>query len=76
MASRLEGRQVSVSSLRIAAAVPATTALRWIKSMTDADLLRRKPDPVDGRRVFIDLSSRAVDSMNAYLAGARGVVAV
>lgn len=76
MASRLEGRQVSVSSLCIAAAVPATTALRWIKSMTDADLLQRKPDPVDGRRVFIDLSSRAVDSMNAYLVGARGVVAV
>lgn len=76
MAARLEGRQVSVSSLCIAAAVPATTALRWIKSMTDADLLQRKPDPVDGRRVFIDLSSRAVEAMNAYLAGSRGVVAV
>lgn len=76
MASRLEGRQVSVSSLCIAAAVPATTALRWIKSMTDADLLERKPDPVDGRRVFIDLSQRAVEAMNAYMASSRGVVAV
>src|SRR3546814_4705778 len=34
-AARLDRQPVSVSSLCIAAAVPATTALRWIKTMTD-----------------------------------------
>lgn len=67
MASRLEHKRVSVSSLCIAAAVPATTALRWIKSMSDAGMLVRKADPLDGRRVFIDLSDDAAKAMDAYL---------
>jgi len=70
MASRLEDKRVSVSSLCIAAAVPPTTALRWIKSMTDAGLLERRADPIDGRRIFIDLSDHAADKMAAYLAQA------
>ena len=37
-AARLEGRAVAVSSLCIASAVPPTTALRWIKTLTDAKL--------------------------------------
>ena len=35
MAARIEKNRVAVSSLCIAAAVPATTALRWIKALTD-----------------------------------------
>lgn len=68
MAARLEGKAVSVSSLCIAAAVPLTTALRWIKTMTDGGLLERKADPTDGRRIFIDLSERAMAAMQAYFA--------
>ena len=48
--------RVPVSSLCIAAAVPATTALRWIKTMTDTGLFQRRADPHDGRRVFIELA--------------------
>ena len=70
LAARLEGKEVSVSSLCIAAAVPPTTALRWIKTMTDAALLERKTDPADGRRIFIDLSDKAATAMEAYLARA------
>ena len=67
MAARLEERVVSVSSLCIAAAVPPTTALRWIKTMTDTGLMERKPDRSDGRRIFIDLTERAASAMDAYL---------
>lgn len=67
MAARLEHKRVSVSSLCIAAAVPATTALRWIKSMTDEGLFVRRADNNDGRRIFIDLSDRTAAAMNAYL---------
>ncbi|MFQ3666399.1 MAG: MarR family winged helix-turn-helix transcriptional regulator, partial [Sphingomonadaceae bacterium] len=55
-AARLEGRSVSVSSLCIAAAVPTTTALRWIKNMVDAGLLERHADREDARRAFIALA--------------------
>jgi len=58
--------RVSVSSLSIAAAVPATTALRWIKTMTDADLFRRRADPNDSRRVFVELSPTASEAMRGY----------
>lgn len=54
--AELVQHRVPVSSLCLAAAVPATTALRWIKMMTDRGLLTRRADPHDGRRVFIEMS--------------------
>ena len=65
-AARLEGMTVSVSSLCIAAAVPPTTALRWITAMTDAGLLMRREDPSDRRRAFVALSAQAVAGMQGY----------
>lgn len=66
-AARLEGRQVSVSSLCIAAAVPTTTALRWIKRMCDDGLLVRIEDPADRRRAFIAMSDATSAAMTACL---------
>lgn len=62
-AAHLEGTQVSVSSLCIAAAVAPTTALRWIGKMTEAGLFTRQPDPVDRRRAFMVLTERALEGM-------------
>lgn len=66
-AARLEGTRVAVSSLCIAAAVPATTALRWIKALTDRGIFVRSADPQDGRRVYIGLSDEAARALTAYL---------
>ena len=60
--------RVPVSSLCIAAAVPATTALRWIKTMTDAGMFLRRADPHDGRRVFVELAPAASQAMRSYFA--------
>ena len=62
--------RVPVSSLCIAAAVPATTALRWIKTMTDAGLFVRRADPHDGRRIFVELAPPASAAMRQYFAEA------
>ncbi|SEN08181.1 hypothetical protein SAMN05192583_1976 [Sphingomonas gellani] len=70
-AAELEGVQVSVSSLCIAAAVAPTTALRWINKMVDAGLFVREPDPFDRRRAFMALSDRASRGMRAYMAATR-----
>lgn len=67
-AAKLEGHPVAVSSLCIGAAVPATTALRWIKTMTDAGLFERQADPRDGRRIFIALAPQAATGMDRYFA--------
>ncbi|WP_156679441.1 MarR family transcriptional regulator [Sphingomonas profundi] len=76
MAARLERRQVAVSSLCIAAAVPPTTALRWIKLLTDQGILIRIADPTDGRRVFIELAEAAAEGMMNYLAAAQRLATI
>lgn len=72
MASQLEERSVSVSSLCIAAAVPPTTALRWITAMTESGMLVRHNDPDDARRVFIGLSSETETALRQYLSDIQG----
>ncbi len=70
MAARLEQRNVSVSSLCIAAAVPPTTALRWITAMTESGMLIRRQDPDDARRVFIILADEVAAKVGDYFAAA------
>jgi len=65
-AAHYEGQLVSVSSLCIAASVPSTTALRWIRTMSDAGFLERSRDDTDGRRVFIHLSEDALRKLDQY----------
>ena len=67
-AARAEHVRVSVSSLCIAAAVPPTTALRWITQMVESGLLERLQDDTDKRRVFISLSDKSANAMASYFA--------
>jgi hypothetical protein len=66
-AARAEGQPVSVSSLCIAACVPPTTALRWIRTLCDAGLFERASDPLDARRAFIALAEPTAQAMARYL---------
>lgn len=58
--------RTSVGGLCVAAAVPQTTALRWIGHLEDKGMILRRPDPTDGRRHYLMLSPAALASMNAY----------
>lgn len=58
--------RVPVSSLCIAAAVPATTALRWLKNMVDQGLFIRRADPHDARRVFVELAPQTSLALRRY----------
>jgi ActR/RegA family two-component response regulator len=73
MAARLERHRVAVSSLCIAAAVPPTTALRWIKTLTDRGIFVRCADPADGRRVYIELSDEAARALASYIRAAQRI---
>ncbi|HWC55362.1 MAG TPA: MarR family winged helix-turn-helix transcriptional regulator [Sphingomicrobium sp.] len=68
--------RVPVSSLCIAAAVPATTALRWLKTMVDEGIFVRRADPHDGRRVFVELAPETSAALRRYFAevGATAVI--
>lgn len=61
-----EQRRTSVSKLCIAAAVPATTALRWIDKLHVDELVIRSADPLDARRVWVSLSKVGRSAMKRY----------
>lgn len=75
LAARLEHERVSVSSLCIASAVPPTTALRWIRTLTDKALVERRADPHDGRRIFIALADEAAEKLIRWFGASRRFLA-
>lgn len=64
--ARLEGRQISISSAAIAAAVPTATALRWIKQLVDLGLIERVLDQADKRRTFIQVTDDTFERMTMF----------
>jgi len=66
--AEISNLRVPVSSLCIAASVPATTALRWLKTMVQQGLFLRRADPHDGRRVFVELAPDASRTLRRYFA--------
>lgn len=72
--AKLDGQQVSVSSVCIAASVPMSTALRWVRQMVDAGLLRRWTDPKDRRRDLIALTDTTAGHMGEYLSAVHAMI--
>ena len=66
--SEISQVRVSVSSLCAAAAVPQTTALRWLSSMVQQRIFVRRHDPCDGRRVFVELAPETSLALRRYFA--------
>jgi hypothetical protein len=62
-----EGRRISISSCCIAAAVPPTTALRWIGMLKKRNLIQETVDPADGRRKWLSLTPHIHDAMRDYV---------
>jgi hypothetical protein len=60
-------RPVSIQSACIAAAVPATTALRHLAKLIELGAVIRAPDPSDARRVFVSLAAETEARLLEYL---------
>ena len=75
-AARLEGVNVAISSLCIAAAVPPTTALRWIRTLTDLNIFERHADTRDGRRIFVALADPFARKVVDFLSDAKRIGAL
>ena len=57
-ASAIEGKQVSVSEACQASRAPSSSALRYIKEMTQQGLVMRDDCTSDARRVYVRLSDK------------------
>ena len=64
--AELSHGRVTVSSLCIAAAVPAATGLRWINHLVKRGLLGRRRDPNDARRVYVELEPEVSQALRQY----------
>lgn len=69
-----EGTRISISSCCIAAAVPPTTALRWIGMLKRRGIVQETVDPADARRKWLSLSSDAQATMRAYINAVSGML--
>lgn len=65
-ASAIEQKRVAIGELCIASNVPQTTALRWIDVLLKEGLATRRPDPLDGRRIHIEITPSAHRAMQDY----------
>ena len=61
------GKRVSVSSVCVAAAVPATTALRWLDALAAHGWIERVDDGCDRRRKFVQLTDEGEQKMRGHL---------
>jgi DNA-binding MarR family transcriptional regulator len=64
--AELGQRHLSVTSVCLGAAVPGTTALRWIGVLEKKGLIQRRADRLDGRRIFLMLTEAGKDAMNRF----------
>ena len=64
--AELAQRPIAVSAVCHGAGAPPTTVLRYLKTMADQGLIIRKPDPLDGRRVFLELSPDTSRALRRY----------
>lgn len=69
--AKLEGVPVPVSSACAATHLPLSTALRYVRALVDAGLVKRWRDPSDRRRDLLELEQKAMDSMRQYLSVVR-----
>lgn len=61
-----EGKPLAITSTCATAGIPMSSGLRLIQKLCEAGILRRIPDPFDGRRCFVRLQPAAYDRMRAY----------
>ena len=71
-AAQLAQVRVTVTSLCVASNSPTTTALRWITALQGQDLIERRADPLDGRRIFISLTAKGSEALDQYFASLKG----
>lgn len=67
-----ERKRLPVTSACIGAAVPATTALRWLTVLEEKGLILRENDLSDARRVFVRLSTDGYEKMVSYFSDIAG----
>lgn len=73
--ARLARAEVSVMDACIAAGVPTTTGIRFIKQLGQAGIISRRRDSHDGRRSWVELTNAAAAQVESWLRGTFSIAA-
>lgn len=65
--AEIQFHRMSVTRLCELSNVPSTTALRWIKHLSDRGYVVRYSHHLDNRRAYLELSERTSEAMRSYL---------
>jgi DNA-binding MarR family transcriptional regulator len=66
-AAKAERQRFTVTDVANAVDLPLTSALRTIGALGDAGMIERVPDPHDRRRVIVELTDMAENSISQWL---------
>lgn len=66
MRAKLTNEQVAITQLCQATPIPYTTVLRWLSDLERRGLIVKTNDPLDGRRIFLALSPKAVAGLKKW----------
>ena len=69
--AQLRHEKISISGLCALAAVPATTALRWIVKLEQDGLLTREDDLMDHRRAWIRITAAGTAAMLRFFSSVK-----
>ena len=70
--SKALGRRVNVTSLCLAAQVPQTTAMRYLRLLEEKGLVERTPAPDDRRVTLVEMTQEGYRQMRLYVVDGLG----
>ena len=65
--AHLHQQRISIGNICDGAGVPLSTGLRWIERLCYVGLVSVRPDPLDQRRKFVEISPHGSDCLSRYL---------
>lgn len=66
MRAKLRNEQMTITRLCQDTPIPYTTVLRWVSDLERRGYILKSNDPLDGRRIFLALSPKAVASLKKW----------
>lgn len=66
--AKLAQFRLAVSKVCVGSSLPSTTALRWLNALEKHGFVQREQDTADGRRVFVEITPKAVEAMDSLFA--------
>ncbi len=60
------GQRLTVGRLTDRVGAALTTVLRWLQFLETRGFIRREPHPNDARAIFVELTPKAIQSLDLY----------